>query len=92
MGSLPRVLHGQRTHSAPPCSAALGVSSPFPGSQALCSDTALCLPGGACVQSFVGLAARALLVPPSDYPPGSVSPLRGLALELFPLILWKQEL
>lgn len=41
MGSLPRVLQGQRTHTAPPCSAALRVSPPFPGSQALCSGTAL---------------------------------------------------
>lgn len=92
MGSLPRVLQGQRTHTAPPCSAALRVSPPFPGSQALCSDTALCLLGGACVQSFVGPGARALLVLPSDYPPGSVSPFWSLALELFHLILWKQKL
>lgn len=91
MGSLPRVLQGQRTHTAPPCSAALRVSPPFPGSQALCSGTALSARRRLCAEPC-GAGCRALLAPPSDYPPGSVSPSWGLALELFHLILWKRKL
>ena len=53
------------------------VSLPFHGSQALCPDAALCLLGGACVQSSVQPCA-CLLAPPSDYPPGSVSSCQGI--------------
>lgn len=66
------------------------VSLPFPGSQALCTDAALGLLRGACVQSSVQPCA-CLLAPPSDYPLGSVSPCRGLAFKIFHLILWRQK-
>lgn len=85
MGSLPSVLQGQRTHTAPPCSAALRVSAPFPGSQALCSGTALCLLRGTCVQSFVGSAARTLLFLPLITLPDQLAPSGTWHLNYFPL-------